>query len=332
MKKEKASPRALAAAQAKITKNGLSHGKAAAAAVLAGRGKRAKGASGTSGLLIAEGDSWFDFPGDDVLAILEDDFNYRIESVAHRGDTVEAMAYDPAQVRTLARAFEHVSQDGHVPRAILLSGGGNDIAGNEFALLLNHAQSQLSPLNTRIVEGVLEERLRFAIGSVIGAITTLSQSLFGKKIPVLTHGYGYPVPDGRGFLGGFWVLPGPWLKPGFVAKGYQDIEQCCRILEDLIDRFNGLLQSIAGSPGFEHVSYVNLRPLLSNELPKVYKKSWTDELHPTDDGFKLVAEKLDREINRLAPLPAGPRGPQSARSKATDRPSGPRKARSSSDR
>ncbi len=313
MKRGQARRRA-SAASAKIAKSGLAHGRAAATAVLAAKGRRALGGSGGSGLLIAEGDSWFDYPGDDVLAILEDDFNYRIESVAHKGDTVESMAYDQTQVRTLARAFEHVRQDGREPRAILLSGGGNDIAGDEFAILLNHAQSQLTPLNTRIVEGVLEERLRFAIGSVVGAVTALSQSLFGKKIPVLLHGYGYPVPDGRGFLGGFWLLPGPWLKPGFVAKGYHDLPQCCAILEELIDRFNGLLGSIAGSSGFEHVSYVDMRPLLSNELPKLYKKSWTDELHPTDDGFRLVAEKLDREINRLAPLAAAPRGPQAAKS------------------
>ena len=332
MKKAQTRRRAPAAAQAKIMRNGLSHGRAAAASVLAGKGKGAKGGNGNSGLLIAEGDSWFDFPGDDVLAILEDDFNYRIESVAHKGDTVEGIAYDQTQVRTLARAFEHVRQDGRVPRAILLSGGGNDIAGDEFAVLLNHAQSRLTPLNTKIVEGVLDERLRFAIGSVIGSMTALSQSLFGKKIPVLMHGYGYPVPDGRGFMGGFWVLPGPWLKPGFVAKGYHDIQQCCTILEDLIDRFNGLLQSIAGSPGFEHVTYVDMRPLLSNELPKLYKKSWTDELHPTDDGFKLVAGKLDQEIIRVAPLPAAPRGPQAARSSAASRPAKAPKARPSSRR
>ena len=332
MKRGRTRRRAPAAAQAKTMKDGLAHGRAAVTAVLAGKGKGVMGGSGKSGLLIAEGDSWFDFPGDDVLAILENDFNYRVESVAHRGDTVEGIAYDQAQVRALARAFQHVKQDGRVPRAILLSGGGNDIAGNEFAVLLNHAESPLTPLNSKIVEGVLDERLRFAIGSVIGAVTALSQSLFGKKIPVLMHGYGYPVPDGRGFLGGFWVLPGPWLKPGFAAKGYHDMEQCCTILEDLIDRFNVLLQSIAGSPGFEHVTYVDMRPLLSNELPKLYKKSWTDELHPTDDGFKLVAGKLDQEIHRVAPLPAGPKGPQAAGFGAVIRSTRPRKTRPSSRR
>jgi len=314
MKKGKTRRVAAAPAQIKIAKNGLSHGRAAAAAVLAAKGKGALGGNGQSGLLIAEGDSWFDFPGDDVLSLLEKRFHYRIESVAHKGDTIEGIAYDQAQVRALARAFQNVREDGRVPRAILLSGGGNDIAGDEFAVLLNHAESTLAPLNARVVEGILDERLRFAIGSVIGAITTLSQRVFGRKIPVLVHGYGNPVPDGRGFMGGFWILPGPWLKPGFDNKGYNDRQQCCRILEDLIDHFNGLLESIAGAPGFEHVTYVDLRPLLSNELPKVYKSSWTDELHPTDDGFERVAGRLDQEIRRVAPQV--PRGPQAAKGPA----------------
>ncbi len=282
----------------------LSHGKESASAFLAKKGKALAAAGGRNGLLIAEGDSWFDYPGDNVLAILEDDFGYRVESVAHHGDTVESMAYDDTQLKKLARAFEHVRQDGRVPRAILLSGGGNDIAGDEFAVLLNHAKSGLSPLNPRVIEGILDERLRFAIGSVIAAVTELSERFFGKKTPVLIHGYGYPVPDGRGYLGGFWFLPGPWLKPGFSEKGYQDIQACCDILEDLINRFNRLLQSIAGSSGFKHVTYVDVRPLLSNDLPTAYKKSWDNELHPTDAGYARVAEKFDEAISQAAPLEA----------------------------
>jgi hypothetical protein len=136
---------------------------------------------------------------------------------------------------------------------------------------------------------------------VLAAVTELSERFFGTKIPVLVHGYGYPVPDGRGYLGGFWFLPGPWLRPGFSAKGYEDRKRCCEILEDLIDRFNELLASIAGSNGFEHVTYVDVRPLLSNELPTAYRKSWDNELHPTEIGYALIAEIFDRTISQVAP-------------------------------
>lgn len=302
-----------AARSARIMRGAAAHGRQRVDAILARKGKGVMSAAGARGVLVAEGDSWFDFPGDDVLAILEDDFGYRVESVAHKGDTAEGMAYDAAQLQSLTRLFEHIKQDNRVPRAILLSAGGNDVAGEEFALLLNHAASGLPPLNERIVEGVLEDRLRFAIGSIVATVTRLSEQLFGTRIPVLLHGYGNPVPDGRGFMGGFWVLPGPWLKPGFAAKGYDDMTANIAILENLIERFNGMLESIAGSAGLEHVSYVDLRDLLSNDLAD-YKRSWSDELHPTDAGFGHVARAFDQAIKDVSPEPKGPaKQPQAAR-------------------
>jgi len=59
----------------------------------------------------------------------------------------------------------------------------------------------------------------------------------------------------------------------------------------------------SNSNGFEHVTYIDVRPLLSNELPTAYKKSWDNELHPTDGGYALVAEKFDQTISQVAPLP-----------------------------
>lgn len=308
-----------------ILSEGLGHGKEVATAALARRGK-ALAVAGNQGLLIAEGDSWFDYPGDDVLAILERRFSYRVESVAHHGDTVESMAYDPTQLKKLVRTFEHVKQDGRVPRAILLSGGGNDIVGDEFAVLLNHARSGLKPLNQKVVEGILGERLRFAIASLIGTVTELSQRLFEKKVPIFLHGYARAVPDGRGFLGGFWVLPGPWMRPGFAAKAY-DVDGDNRdIVQDLIDRFNALLASIAGAAGFEHVTYVDVRPLLSNQLPSAYLKDWANELHPTDPAFGRVAEAFHRAIQLRAPMPPGAgaaKGPEKSTTRTSSSDIGP---------
>src|SRR5262245_47378842 len=48
-----------------------------------------------SGVLVAEGDSWFDYPGKDVLGLLEDDYLFDVVSVAHAGDRVEDMAHVP---------------------------------------------------------------------------------------------------------------------------------------------------------------------------------------------------------------------------------------------
>src|SRR5205085_935078 len=72
-----------------------------------------------TGLLIAEGDSWFDYPFHDVLSMLEDEHGYDVESVAHRGDTVEDMAYSGGQFDAFARLLEKLLRQQRVPDAIL---------------------------------------------------------------------------------------------------------------------------------------------------------------------------------------------------------------------
>jgi len=297
------------AATVKTVRQALDHGKAQAERAIRAQETRMRAARRAApepqGLLIAEGDSWFDYPFDDVLDELEDHFGYEIESVAHKGDTVEEMAYDGAQLAGLAKKFQKLSEDGdRIPRAILLSGGGNDVAGDEFAVLLNHKQSGLSALNDSIVKGVLEERILYAVVSLVSQVTELSKRYFGGRVtPVLLHGYDYPVPDGRGYLGGFWILPGPWLEPGFRQKGYDVLAQRCEIMVDLMDRFNSVLRSIPAQPGLTHVKYVNLRGTLSNQLgSNRYKDSWANELHPTEDGYRAVAAKFHAAI-RPFPIP-----------------------------
>ncbi|HXO72150.1 MAG TPA: hypothetical protein VN838_24580 [Bradyrhizobium sp.] len=65
----------------------------------------------SEGVLIAEGDSWFDYPFHDALQMLEDDYLYDVESVAHKGDTVEDMAHSGGQFEEFARRLEKVLRD-----------------------------------------------------------------------------------------------------------------------------------------------------------------------------------------------------------------------------
>ena len=259
------------------------------------------------GLLIAEGDSWFDYPFFDVLGCLEAR-GYEVESVAHKGDTLEDMAHDPAQVDKLTRAFEKVAARARKPVAILLSGGGNDIAGEEFAQLLNHSGSGLPAINATVARGIVDERLRAAMGSLVGVVTRLSEEHFGERVRVVIHGYDYAIPDGRGYLGGGWLLPGPWLEPGFRRKGYLPAERRERgaalasnaaLVHQLIDLYNAMLARLVrdlAAEGFRHVRHVDLRGTLSTQLPATYRADWNDELHPTRSGFDSVAARIAKAI------------------------------------
>ena len=243
---------------------------------------------GTKGWLIAEGDSWFDYFGSDILNVLEESA-YDIQSVARAGDRVEMMAFGRGQLEKFAAAVEKVIGGGHTPKAILLSGGGNDIAGTEFGFLINHAGSPSEGFNDSVVRGVIDERAREAYIWIIRTITDLCQKMLKQKVRIVVHGYGYPIPNGDGVLGGWGPLPGPWLRPGFIEKGFNDLVQNTQMMRSLMDRFNNMLKGVAKE--FEHVHYVDLRGLLPAE-----KALWANELHPKEKGFRLAAKEFEKAI------------------------------------
>jgi lysophospholipase L1-like esterase len=259
---------------------------------------RAAGGTASRGQLIAEGDSWFDYPWFDVLGFLEDLHHYDVRAVAHRGDTVEAMAYSGGQLADFSRELEKLIRQGRIPRAILLSGGGNDVAGTEFQMLLNHKLSPKPGLNEQVVSGIIDERVRFAYVTIISAVTRICNERTGGPIPILVHGYDYPVPDGRGYLGGFSVLPGPWLEPGFRMKEYTSLDERKTCTRELITHFNKMLESLPTTPGYSHVKYVNLLGTLSDD-DATYQEWWDNELHPTRRGFIAVTEKIANVLETL---------------------------------
>ena len=271
--------------------------RAPAETMTAARRALAERAGESRGVLVAEGDSWFDYPFHDVLKELDDAFGWEIEQVAHKGDTVESMAYDGGQLDDFVRAIERVVRRGQVPHAILVSGGGNDVAGDWFGMLLNHRSSPVYGLNLDIVEGLLETRIRVAYTTILSAVTATCESLLGARVPILLHGYDYPVPDGRGVLGGWGWLPGPWLAPGFLEKGYEDINERIGVARDLIERFYAMLGEVVATPAFSHVKLVDIRGTLSVDLQNDrYKGWWANELHPTRAGFTKVAGLFDAKL------------------------------------
>lgn len=161
------------------------------------------------GLLVAEGDSWFDYPGRDILEVLQDEASWEVASVAHYGDTLDSMSYSDAQLTGLVRQLEWARARNEVPAAILLSGGGNDFAGPEFGVFIGNKNSQRPGVDDAILADFIGCRMQSALAHFVAAATRACVSMFGVQIPILLHGYDYPVPDGRGFLGGWGPLPGP---------------------------------------------------------------------------------------------------------------------------
>lgn len=255
------------------------------------------------GVLIAEGDSWFDYPRYDIVKRLERQHGWDVESVAHYGDNLEGMAYDRAQLDPLTRAFIRVRGRGEVPRGLLLSGGGNDFAGPELAMLLDHAGSGHGGVNDIIRDELVQVRLKEAWAHLLGFTTRLGTKQFGAPVRTVVHGYAYPWPDGRPFLdvGPFEI--GPWLAPSYARKGLgsntrEGLEERRALTIALMDKYNEMLARLVEEPGLEHVVYVDLRNILTSPD---YRDDWDNELHPTRSGFDKIALEIHDAVVATQP-------------------------------
>lgn len=143
-----------------------------------------------------------------MLKILEDDHGWDVKSWLTRVIGSKPWRTAVGQLEEFARTIEKRLRRSEVPTAILLSGGGNDIAGDELGMLINHASSA-RPVSTPT---------SFAASSKTASGMPTSQS--SQRSPscaasnrqyhsIIMHGYDRPVPDGRGFAGGWGPLPGP---------------------------------------------------------------------------------------------------------------------------
>ena len=96
--------------------------------------------------------------------MLADDHGCQIEAVAHKGDTMEAMAYSGGQFDDFTRLLEKPRPGGGCNPAF---GRRQRYRRRRFAILHNHAASGVPPPNDEVVNGVVNVRVRNAYAFLI---------------------------------------------------------------------------------------------------------------------------------------------------------------------
>jgi hypothetical protein len=250
--------------------------------------------------IVAEGDSWFNYIiGKDVVWWLRNKFGHEVHEVAYPGATLNHMAYGPDTSELGDRDVSNMSQLGETlfaieenrPRIVMLSGGGNDIAGPEFIQLLKHANAPESGANQKVIEGLLDA-FDEAYEVMLDAIEDKLDEL-DLHARIILHGYDLPFPNGEGIGLGPVNFVGPWFHESFSTRGYPDSQLEARraILNVFMNQFNERLAAIA--QGRPRVHYLDLRNTLPDE------DLWANELHPKNRGFKRIARKFDDLIQDL---------------------------------
>lgn len=243
-----------------------------------------------AGTLVVQGDSWFDFGTSDIVDLLQNPGGYIVDGYAEFGTRIVQLANDGPHLDELCAKIADHHHGGNTPKAILLSGGGNDIADN-FKGLLYYKNSAQSGWNLAMLDGFVDQTLKQAYVTIVSALDKFCKDELKLSIPILVHGYSHPVPDGRGVLGK------RWLKPKFEEQGYTNRQECTELAGQFIDRFNVMLSKLKTDTGIASVVYVNLRPALSSGPD--WKTWWTNELHPTRVGFQAVTKVFTTALDNL---------------------------------
>ncbi|HBJ85933.1 MAG TPA: hypothetical protein DDZ88_19105 [Verrucomicrobiales bacterium] len=263
--------------------------------------------------LVAQGDSWFDYPGQDLINWLRDRHGHQIDNIAVAGSTLNDIVYGKVPKNWLGIPQSHdTSRSAELinliakkrPDGVLLSGGGNDIAGPEFFTFVNNALSGLGNPNKEVLDGVVAETFTKAYTDLLGLILEKAHQMGMLKMKVFVHGYDHPFPDGRGFTAFNFV--GPWFHDSFNKKNYPydpsgpdaaaQLKARRDIVAAFIDSFNIMLAKLVTEPQFTgRVHYMNLRDTLPSHA------DWANELHPKQDGFRKLAAKIDVVLHKELP-------------------------------
>jgi len=236
-------------------------------------------------VMLAHGDSWFDYPLDgnglsladtDVIAQLRTmgNLNPIILNISHYGESSTDEMSWPTQQRLIEVLQDPANwTETGKPDAILFSGGGDDIAGDQFCVFLNNFRPGgvgLNPLRFPKALGIVE-------ASYLDLFAFRDQH--ASDVPVFGHCYDFAIPNGR-----HPDCIGPWLKPSLDFSGWRNLMQSTAIVHQALAEFKDLLVRLTNDPN-NKFNLIDTQGVLAPE-------DWDNELHPFPNGFSEVAGRF----------------------------------------
>lgn len=257
-------------------------------------------------VIVAEGDSWFQFFGKDVISWLDVNKNYAIYSMSYAGDWLANILFEEKYVEELSI---------HKPSAFLVSGGGNDlVGGNRLAIMTCLNPHGLQPKYTDrqelLAAGCTEDQARQileaqthilpAFHAFILILKCQYYLLFSslrkapdlKTMAIVTQGYDYAIPHAgvrfdwkvpyQPFIN--WLIgSGKWLSQPLMIRGIKEGRLQRSIVMAMIFELNEMFLSLAQRDEFTYLYHIDSRG-------NARDVDWFDELHLKPKAFKRVAD------------------------------------------
>jgi len=241
-------------------------------------------------MFLAEGDSWFNkfYPvGANLLDQLDLPKGCRIIDHSWSGDKTDDM-FGRARIAEVAQYLDAFSY-----KAILLSAGGNDLISQIGNLLTATGN------NARLDDAKLEDAFR-KIETLLRTFAYARSGTRNAETRIFIHAYDFVTPRNAPVRR---KIAGPWVYPRLKAAGVTDKAAQLRLVTELLTRWLDRLTLLALPdspkyiPGF-HVLLTQglLEPANANDTGR--SGDWEDEIHPTNAGYRLIAERLYNPVMR----------------------------------
>ncbi len=268
-------------------------------------------------VILAEGDSWFQFPRiygisltRDILNHLAREKQFLLKTLASAGDWLS----------NLLRAGDYIEELPKLnPDVLLISGGGNDLVGadriaqmvsvpshnvrtEEFQLLMDdlfESRSGAPDFKEHIYKDgqkFIEEEFIDFLNIVFIQYYLLFNALTNMdkyaNMLIFTHGYDYCYPRlktrGNGLLLSLYEklsgYGGRWLSLPLSTKGIDKEADQKAIIYFMIHEFNELLIPLAQN--FKNLYHIDCRGVAPEQT------DWIDELHLKAGKYKMIADKI----------------------------------------
>lgn len=253
----------------------------------------AKAAAPQSGFaplqILAEGDSWFDYPPfflkGGLVNRLEKRLGVPILNLAKAGDEVRFML-GVEQYQLLRRHLKQGCPAGGPWDAVLFSGGGNDIVGLPMSLWIKDWANGSTPAS-RLIANRFDAALELVRAGYEELIAMRDQ--LSKGTLLVFHAYDFAIPNGKGICGF-----GPWLKPALDLRNFPTLATGTELVKTMLLRFAAMLTSLQQQHA--DVCFINAQGTLPPAL-----SDWHNELHPSSEGFDLHAGRFYSELKQRFP-------------------------------
>ncbi|WP_124981310.1 hypothetical protein [Nonlabens xiamenensis] len=246
--------------------------------------------------LLVEGDSWYEYPIfiKEITDYLVKRDDYAVRSEAFGGDWI-------AQIVSPENDFLGTVTL-HKPDIILISGGGNDIVGdNRIAKLLHQRRPIEADLTTyagKMAFGSASFTKEFELLlEVISLqyhylIQHINRNYEHPNLKIITQGYDHAIPSSKKGFGwnplkifkpitNILFNNGGWLKRPIEMQAYKDELEQRALIYYMIEKFNEMLISLTNC--YPNVHHIDCRGSVDPE------KGWYNELHPTSAEFAPIA-------------------------------------------